>query len=216
MNKPASTLILAAALLIGAGPYVVSAARNAADPNTRAQVDLQQVFDASDARNTADAKTGQFARKLDQKFTEMAQMQFLTPSELRDLSLILVKEAPTPEETAKAAQLKTESEKRNGELNTLGQKKEADLTAADRNRLRELNGMRPVHAQTMVKIQQLYQQMVNEENGRNERAGMAAVREIVKKIAKDKGITEVFDTSTMIVAPVDLTKDALEKVKKKP
>ena len=214
MTKPTNTLVLAAALLLGAGPYVVNAARNAADPNTRAQVDLQQVFDASESKLLADAQTGQYARRLDQKFSELAQMPFLTPSELRDLSIILSKESPTPEESAKATQLKAESEKRGGELGALGQKKDADLTTADRNRLRELNGMRPVHAQTMLKIQQLYQQMVNDENNKNDRTGMAAVRDIVKKLAKDKGIAEVFDTSTMIVAPLDLTKDALEKVKK--
>ena len=214
-RRTANYLILSAALMIGAGPYVVNAARVAADPNARATIDLRQVYEESEAKQVADAKTGVFARKLDQKFGELGQMPFLTPEALRDLSLILAKETPSAEETKKAADLRTEAEKRTSEANGLAQKKDADLTAADRNRMRELNQMRPVHAQTMAKIQGLYQQLVNEENEKNERAGMSAVRGVVSKLAKDKGIAEVFDTTSMVVAPVDLTKDALEKVQAK-
>ena len=210
-----NTLILAAALLIGAGPYVVNAARTAADANTRANIDLHQVFEASEARQVADGKTGLFARKLDQSFAEIGQMPFLTPAEVRDLSIVSARETPTEAETKRAAEVKGEYEKRAAESNTLAQKKEADLTAADKTRVRELNNMRQGHAQAMLKVQQMYQQAVNEENVKNERAGMAAIRGLVAKIAKEKGIAEVFDASVLVVAPVDLTKDAVERAKKK-
>jgi len=214
-RRTVNTLILVAALLIGAGPYVVNAARTAADPNTTAHVDLHQVFEASEARSVADGKTGLYARKLDQSFGDLGQMPYLTPNEMRDLSIIAVRETPTEAETKRAAEVRTEYDKRTAESNALAQKKEADLTPADKNRVRELNAMRPIHAQTMLKIQQMYQTAVNDENAKNERAGMAAVRALVAKLAKEKGIAEVFDTAALVVAPVDLTKDAVERAKKK-
>jgi hypothetical protein len=197
------------------GPYVVNAARTAVDANTRANVDIHQVYEQSEAKQMADAKTGSVARRLDQKFTELNQTPFLNPAELRDLSVILAKETPSADETKRAADLRAEADKRVTEANSLAQKKDADLTPADRNRLRELTAMRPIQTQTMVKIQALYQQLVNEENEKNDRAGIAGVRAAVAKLAKDKGIAEVYDVTSMVVAPVDLTKDAVEKVQVK-
>jgi len=218
-RRTAHSLILAAALLIGAGPYVVNAAKSPAlQPNNaqRANVDMREVFEDSEAKQAADAKTAVYGRKLDQKFNELGQMPFLTPAELRDLSVLLIKDQPTESDTKKITDLRAESEKRSAENTALAQKKEADLTPADKNRMRELNGMRPAHAQTMVRVQALYQQQVNIENEKNEREGMAAVRGVVAKLAKDKGIAEVYDSSVLIVAPVDLTKEAIERTKKKP
>ena len=215
-RRATHTVVLSAALLIAAGPYLVRTARATGQPGgSRANVDLHQVYQESEAKQAADARTGAFARRLDQRFTELAQISFLTPVELRDLSLVLVKDAPVEADTKRAADIKGEGEKRAAEANALAQKKDADLTTTDRNRMRELNGMRQLHVQALAKVQALYQQMVNEENEKNERAGTADVRALVSKLARDKGITEVFDSSTMIVAPVDLTKEAIEKVKKK-
>ena len=214
-RRTLNTLILAAALMIGAGPYVVKAARTVAEPPAMANIDLQAVYNESETRKATDTKTGLYARKLDQKFSELGNLPYLTTVEIRDLSDLVIKENLTPEEAKQMADVRAEAEKRANEVQQLAAKKDADLTAADRNRMRELNNMRQTQPQNMLKVQGLYQLLVNEEDQKNTRAGMAELRAQIAKLAKEKGISEVFDTTALIVAPADLTKDAIQRLKKK-
>ncbi len=216
MRRPfASNLILIAALFIAAGPYVVRAAGTRLPDGSTAMVDLQRVYGESDARKTADIHTGEYARLMGQHFDEIAAMQYLATAEIRDYSDALNADKPTPADMQKMATIKAEAAKRAAEAQALASKKDADLTPADRKRIGELNSMQQQQAPVLGQLQRLYQQMVNEEDAKQTRLGMAEVRTVVAKMAKDQGISQVFDATCLVYTPVDLTTAALAKVAKK-
>lgn len=211
-----NVLILSAALLIGAGPYLVRAADRQANAGITANVDMQRVYSESDARTAALTRAFEYNKSLHAKFEQIAGLKHLTRDEIQDLSDALTRENPTPADKTKADSLTASAGKRAAEVQALSLKKEADLTQADKARFRELNTMEQEQPKVMDQLRFIYERMVAEEEAKQIRIGVGEVRAIVSKIAKDQGITEVFDTSSMVYAPIDLTAASLPKVKKKP
>jgi Skp family chaperone for outer membrane proteins len=211
----ANVLVLSAALVIAAGPYVVRAAGIGADPGTTANVDIQRIYSESDARRAADDKIRAFGQKLGQNFDEIARLEFLTAAEISDYSAALNAETVTPMETKRIADLKKANADRADEFQTLTVKKDADLTAKDRERMRAIGASRQQRPQVLGNLQKLYQDAVEDEQLKQTRIGVMEIRAIVAKLAKEQAITQVFDTSAMVVAPVDLTDMAIKKAKKK-
>jgi Skp family chaperone for outer membrane proteins len=218
-----NVLVLSAALVIGAGPYVVRAAGfrgNAyhAEPGAVANIDMQRVYSESDARKGAEEKVRDFGIKLGGHFDEIAKLEYLNPGEISDYSVALNTEKPTPEMTKKITDLKAASVARTDEYSALTGKKDADLTQKDRDRMRELTNYRNQRPEVLARLQKIYQAAVDEEEAKQNRAGMAEVRAVVGKLAKDQGFSQVYDASSLVYAPVDLTDQALKKTqtKKKP
>ena len=218
MRRPfTSPLVLTAAILIGAGPYVVRAAStpHAAPQEGPAMVDLMRVYGESDVRKAADQKIEEYGKLMGQRFDEIAGMSYLNATEIRDYSDAQNAEKPTDADKQKLAAIKAESAKRSAEAQALIGKKDSDLTAADRMRLRDLTAMKEQQPSIMGQLQRLYQQLVNNKDTELTRLGVAEVRTIIGKLAKEQGFIQVFDTTAMVYAPTDLTQAALAKVKKK-
>jgi Skp family chaperone for outer membrane proteins len=218
-----NVLVLSAALVIGAGPYVVRAAGfrgNAyhAEPGAVANIDMQRVYSESDARKAAEEKVRDFGIKLGGHFDEIAKMEYLSPAEISDYSVALNAEKPAPADAKKITDLKAASSTRTDEWSALSGKKDADLTKNDRDRMRELTTNRNQRPEVMARLQKIYQAAVDEQEAKENRTGMAEVRTIVAKLAKDQGLSQVYDTTSMVYAPIDLTDQALKKTqtKKKP
>ena len=68
-KRPLSHIfVLSTALLIGAGSYVVRAAGTGAEPGTVANVDMQRLYEESDARRTAIQRVQEKARTFSDNF----------------------------------------------------------------------------------------------------------------------------------------------------
>jgi hypothetical protein len=208
-------LVLSTALLIGAGPYVVRAAGVGADPGTVANVDMQRLYDESDARRTAIGRVQERARVFSDNFEATMRLQYLSLDEYEQFTNALNAEMPTEAEKKKVAELKAEAAKRADEAQKLATTPQDKLSNQDKERLRLLNGYQQQRQQAMAGLQGAYRIKLDEEDARQNRLGMAEVRSIVTKLAKDQGITQVYDSTAMVVAPVDLTQQALTKVKAK-
>jgi len=208
-----NVLILSAALLIGAGPYLVRASITHADAPMVANVDMQRVFAESDAKRSLEQKLTEFGATLGKRFDEVSKTQFLNPDEISDLSGALNIEKPTEADTKKIETIKAESQKRAEEYQRLSAVKQP--TDKDLARIRELDALQRQRPLYMDRLQKLYQQAVDEEEQRRMRAGMAEVRGIVGKMAKEQGFGEVYDVSAMVYAPADLTEQAVHKVQAK-
>jgi len=209
-----NVLVLSAAFLIGAGPYLVRAAGIQAATGVVANVDMQRVFLESDARKAAETRVREYGRALFQRFGETAQLAYLTADEIAEYSEIVNAEQPTAAQQQRLAAIKAESAKRTDEAQRLALIKDSDLTAKDRARLRELNTIKEQQKPALDRLRQLYQQMVNEEDLRQTRVAHGEVRAIVGRVAKEMGCSEVFDTSSLVYATVDITQNVLPKVKK--
>jgi hypothetical protein len=208
-------LVLSAALLIGAGPYVVRAAGTAADPGTVANVDMQRLYDESTARRTAIARVQERARVFSDNFEATMRLQYLSLDEYEQFTIALNADPQTEADKKQVTDLKAESSKRTDEAQKLATTPQDKLTAQDKDRLRVLNGYQQQRQQAMTGLQGAYRIKLDEEDARQNRLGMAEVRSVVTKLAKDQSITQVYDSTAMVVAPVDLTQQALQKVKTK-
>src|SRR5437016_2160092 len=163
MSRPANVLILAAALFIGAGPYLVRAAGHAPDGPITANIDLLKVYGESDARRNAYTRADVFARLMDKRYDDLNGVPYLTTAEIKDFAGASAAEKPTDADTQKIAALKTESAKRAEDYQLLSSKKEADITPAERTRLRDLNVMIQQRPQIMEGVHHLFQDLVNAE-----------------------------------------------------
>ena len=208
-------LILATALTIGAGPYVVQAAGHIAEQgDITATVDMQRLFVESDLRTVALRKTDEYGRLMGQRFDEIAGSTYLTPAEVADYSEALQTVPATEASKKKIADLKLKSSKLNDEAQALAAKKDADLTAADKARSRELSLMQASWREAMNRMKQVYQEKVNDEVEKQMRIAQGELRTVVQGIAKQQGISQVFDSTVMVYSKVDLTPVVMGKLKK--
>ncbi len=208
-------VVLSAALMIACGPYLVRAAGNKPAAGDTAMVDLMRVYDESDARKAAETRILEYGRMMGKRFDEIAGVQYLTANEIEQYTDALNADNPGPAEKQKIEAIRAESAKRVTEAQALNGKKDADLSAADRTRLRELTTMLQQQNLVMQNLQRLFQNLVNAREAKEMRLGLAEVRAVISKLAKDQGITQVFDTSSLVYAQADLTQAALLKVQKK-
>lgn len=211
--------ILSAALLLGVGSYVVRAAGRQPDQAPEAarvaNVDMQRVFEDSDARAAAEDRIQEFGAKISQRFDDITKLPYLTPDEVSDLSAAMNAEKPTDAQTKRIADLRQLSAARAAEFQTLSAKKDAELTAQDRARMNELSGMQQQRQAVQERLQQVYSQAMDHQAQQEMRTGMAEVRGIVGKLAKEQGYTQVYDTSALVYATNDLTDAALKRVQTK-
>ncbi|MGC8667095.1 MAG: OmpH family outer membrane protein [Chthonomonadales bacterium] len=204
-----SILLLCAGLLTS--PYWVRAAGFRAESGTIAQVDLQRVYLASDARKAAQQHIRQYGQILFERYAATARLKYLNPDELTQYTQAVNAQNPTPEDKATVSRLEAESTRRMAEMQALSEKKQSDLTDADRKRIKELSDIQALQPQALETLRNIYQQMVTDEQDKATQQGLAEVRAIVRKVAKEHSITEVFDTSSLVVAPVDLTDEVLAR-----
>ncbi len=211
-----NSLVLSTAIIIGVGPYVVKAAGFHAESGATANVDLQRVYMESDAHTKAEERVRDFGIKLGQRFDTIQKLQFLSAEEISDLSVSLNVDKPTDVETKKIAEITKVSATRASDFQNLSSK--LNLTDPEKKHLNELSGYQQTRGQVTDRLSKLYQSAVDQEEAKQNRQGLAEIRAIVAKVAKDQGISQVFDTSSMIVAQVDLTEASLKKAasKKKP
>lgn len=216
-------LVLTAALVIGAGPYVgpwvaratgLRGGRNT-ETSTIANVDIQKVYAESEARVQAEERVQAFGRKAGAHFEEIAKMDFITPEETNDISVALNTEKPTDAQTKQVAAIRASNASRTDEYQKLTAKKDTELTAQDRTRLRDLNAIVRQRPEIMGRLQKIYQGAVDEEETKENRQGVAEVRAAIQKLAKDQAFTQVFDMSALVYAPNDLTDQAVKKLKAK-
>jgi Skp family chaperone for outer membrane proteins len=207
-----NVLMLSAAFLIGAAPYVLKAAGRQPEALV-ATVDMQRVFAESDIKKGVDQKLTEYGATLGKRFDEVAHTPYLTPDEISDYSAKLNIEKPTEADTKRIADIKAAAQQRADEYQKLSATKQP--TPKDAARLQELDVMQRQRPLYQDRLQKLYQQAVDEEEQKQMRAGLAEVRGIVGKMAKDQGFGQVFDVTAMVYAPVDLTEQAIHKVQQK-
>lgn len=221
-------LVLATALLIGAGPivgpYVVRAAgartgrtsvalERTADSSPIANVDMQRLYEESEARVQAESKVRAFSVKSYQNFEETTKLTYVTPEEIEEFSRIINDEKQP--DAKRLAAIRASSAARGEEFQKLSAKPQSALTVEDRKKISDLTKMAQQQPVLLDRLQKFYQEAVDEESNKQRRLGFAEVRAAVQKLAKDQGFTQVYDVTALVYAPNDITEQALKKVKAK-
>ena len=213
--------LLALSLLIGAGALATHAKDNQAGgkdaPLTAsnvARVDMDSVFDASDAPTLMEQKATETGKATMDALTRITNSPYLEQQEMVEYVSIIAADNPTPQQQARAQELKTLSDKRAQEFSVLSTKN--PLSAEDKKRMVALQAETTDTQNLMPSIESNFRLIRQSRLDTYRREQMARLRGIVAKVAKDHGILHVFDANTLVFSVNDITADVIQKVSKRP
>lgn len=214
---PSALLVLS--LLVGAGAIATHARQ---DPHGAGQapltgasfatVDMQRVYEASEAPALEGQKQRQLFQEIVRKMERIQATPYLTPEELIETLQILTAAAPTPVQEARAKALAALSAQREQELTQLGTKKETELTAADKRRIQALQQMGRDLQDRLPTVQNGMQTDARADLDTFRRDQTRKLWDLVGKVAASHRILNVWDRSSLVYSVNDLTPELLRKV----
>lgn len=210
-----------AALWLGAGTLLGSAGppddagRQSPAGGAVASVDMERVFTAAGGPDLLARKAAEIDAEAVRRLNSLASAPYLNRAELQEYGGLLEKSQPAPADQERIKALKAVSDQRDAELRMLQVKKDTALTDADRNRLRELADQRRLLENVLPKVQEDLRQQQVERVETYRREQMALLRATVGQVAREKGVSQVFDASTLIYSVTDLTGPVTQRVQKR-
>lgn len=211
--------VLISGLILGA---LACPPASAADAKTTTQVlgtvDVEQAFNGYEKKKQLEQELMSLYDQAKQKLELRQANKLLTTEEFTQLADLKVKPKPTDVETKKIEELANTSKQRDQELNSLQQK--TTPTDAEKTRLAELTSQLAKTDAAIKEDESKYQDDLNKR--RIELSGqiMQDVNTAVSAIAKEKGLSIVFNKSVgepnlIIYSSLDITEDVLKKLNKK-
>jgi Skp family chaperone for outer membrane proteins len=204
--------ILGLALLIGAGALAVRAGENQPAAPSVAVVDMNRVFQASDAPKQLAQQAAEIEGAATKKIQEIAAGAFLEQKEGQEYLQLLSKAMPQPADAARIKELRELSEARNKRLQELATK--TPLDNMEKKELGELNARKRNMEIILPRLQEDLQADVAARIEGVRRELFAQLRGVVGQVAKDKGVTQVFSSDVLVYSTNDLTPQVVQKVKK--
>lgn len=221
--KPAALAALTAALavnlLIGVGAVMVHA-RQAGDPpaagnNEIGLVDLEKVYEASDAPGQLQQASAQIETDAQSKIDAMSAASQLSEAELKEYGDLVGLKAPDAKQKVRIDELRDFSDKRSQRLREVQQKPEATLTPEDKKLMSTGSQQKRQFDRMMNLLQQDVRQQVIEREETVKRGLVAQLRNEVSKVARDRKIQHVFDVGAMVCSTNDITAIVIQRVAKK-
>jgi hypothetical protein len=179
-----------------------------------ARVDMESVFDASDAPDLMEQKATETGKAVLAALNRISNAPYLEQQELIEFTGIVSNEKPTQAQQDRAQALKTLSDKRALELNDLSTKN--PLLPADKKRMGEIQAESTDTQNLMPNIENNFRMIRQSRLDTYRREQMARLRTVVAKVAKDHGILHVFDATTLVFSANDITPEVIQKVSKRP
>lgn len=207
---------LALALWIGGGALVSHA--HQANNNgglagcNIAVVDMNRVYNASDAPRQLDAKAAEYETEASQQLKKIVDARYLDINELKEFGTLLNIASPTDPDKARIQALQTTAQQRADELRMLQTKQNPN--AAETKRLNELTQLGRLMDQVLPEIRDSLLQTQSARVAAFRQEQIARLREVVGKIAKAKGFAHVFEANALVYSVNDLTADTLQQVAK--
>lgn len=209
------------ALLIAAGGLRVSAGDNqgVSSPLLRsdiARVDMQRVYEASDAPAVVEQKYQDAMLKAADQSRLARRVAFLTPEELGEFLHLITLDNPTPAQQARIKELQNLSDQRSAQLNSLITKPDKELTPADRTTLQTLQARQQQYLQDVLPgiDKELSDKALQSANDCR-KDQLEQLRNMVAAVAKKKGIHEVWSADTLVYSDNDITNDVIQALQKK-
>ncbi|MCL5283374.1 MAG: OmpH family outer membrane protein [Armatimonadetes bacterium] len=208
-----NVLVLAVAMIIGVGAYFSHASERTNGPVV-AVVDMQKVYDESGLRQMNEQQLMTYGQELAKQFNDISNLPYLSPTEVKELSDLMIKPNPTPADTSQMQALEQKSRQLSQEMNKLQTTSDSSLTPADRARIQQLAGMMSTWRGSVEALTPIYQKMANDQDTKTQREAMDTIRKEVAKIAKSQHLTEVFSVSSLVYCDHDITNDVVKQIKK--
>lgn len=212
MNQRLWVVAFGLVLLVGAGTLAVRARDNTPSFPVVAMVDMNRLFQASDAPQKLAQKTAELEQQALQKLQQIDNAAFLPLPELQELIRLLARATPGPEEQVRLKQLQEAAERHARRFQMLTDR--GALSDAERKELADLTARQRQMAQILPRIREDLQADVAARVDAVRRELYARLREVVGQVAREKGITQVFSAEALVYSVNDLTPQVIQKLKK--
>jgi Skp family chaperone for outer membrane proteins len=178
-------------------------------------IDADELTAKYKAKEALDGTLREMGNKFNQRLQRRGDMAFLSDDDHKLLDSLYEKATQTDQDKAKITELETKARKRAEEINTLGQKKQTELSDAEKKIL-ETGGkeFRDAQQRYAVLKENLENESRNYINTQTEDL-RKKVRAAVAKVAEQKGIAIVFSSEVTFYAGTDLTQAVLGELNKK-
>ncbi len=177
---------------------------------TFATVDVQKINDNYKLKAVLETQFQQLQAKWQGRLARRQNMPLLTEDEQKQIDAIEEK-GPNQTDADKATlkQLMDKAQQLNNQLVALRQKKESELTDADKAQLATLEAAIAKASDQYNSMQdQMKADLTNFDN-QNSDLLVKNIRAAVAQVAKDKGITIVFNNQVVLYSGVDITDQVL-------
>jgi Skp family chaperone for outer membrane proteins len=211
-SKSRKAIVMAAAILalvcaIGVRPAL-------AGP-TFASVDLNKLLSQSKAKTAADAELDQMSTELRGVYQQQQQYSMLPVEKIKALGTILAKPSPLSDaDKTTETQLFDQSTKDLNELTALQQKKDTDLTEADRLRIQTLTQESQSAKDALTAIMSDYSNRLNARAQELNQQILQKMKTAIAQVAQKQGIQVVFDSAVALYTSTDITSDVLTVMNK--
>jgi Skp family chaperone for outer membrane proteins len=176
-----------------------------------ASVDMAKVIAGYSKRATAEATFQAIQQQYQDVFKTQSANAMLDEQDQQQLgTLLLLADSATADQKQQIADLETKSSAASDQLATLQQKK--DPTDSDNIQIQQLTQQQAAGKQALSDVGDSYQQKLDQQNQQLSAQIADDIRVAVAAVAKQDGISVVFDSSVAIYASVDLTQTVITKL----
>jgi Skp family chaperone for outer membrane proteins len=183
---------------------------------TFATVDIQKVNAQFKAMQLAVANMQEMQAKFSARLQRRQGMVFLTKEEHDQLDAAVEKKPQADADKAAVKQLQDKASQLKGEYDTLAQKPDKDLTADDRQRIKDKQAAIQKAGQDFEKTRDDLNNQLKSFDSDNTDSLDKQLRAAVKKVAEQKGYTIVFNSQIALYAGTDISEAVIGELNKKP
>jgi hypothetical protein len=215
--------IFALVLLIGAGVTVYARQPRVDAPNPQsplltgqiACVDMERVYAASGGPEQLAQHATEIALEVTQHLKDLKAVPLLDQNELQEYGALVFKANKTEADQSRLKALKTASDARQDELSKLQIKPDAMLTPQDKTRMKQLQEQSRLLDSIYPYWQEDARAQQNERVEAFRRMQITKLRAVVAKVASERGIPHVFDTTALVYSANDVTPLVLQRAGKR-
>lgn len=201
----------AALALIPLAPRPAPAAPPAGVP-VFASVDINKIQSQSTKKAKYDTDLHALADRLDNAFKQQAASIMLSSEDQNDLGTLLAKANTTEADRNRITALQTQAANAAKQLTDLQQRQ--NPTPADTTQLAALTSQYKVGQDALQKISDQYQGQLKTLNEKDAAEFTQGVKEAISAVAKQQGITVVFDSSVAVYTSNDITDEVVKRINK--
>ena len=177
-------------------------------------VDLQKCAQESKGRQDSEDQLRAFAAGLDKSLQRLSgsSSRFLEETEIRELSALYEKDPASDADKKRIQELEAKGDSSGAELSRLQQV--ATPTDADKKRFTDLTAQQQKGDGILQAVRETYSSRLQARREDLSNKYTALIRDAVGKIAKDKGLTVVFDSQFALYTANDITADVIKQLNK--
>jgi Skp family chaperone for outer membrane proteins len=185
-------------------------------------IDMEAIFNQSEARKAGEDKVNNLARTLSQREQTLQDAKLLAPATWQKYKLLLEKDKPTADDQKQLTDIQSQLTALDTELKGLQQPAGGQLTDAQRGRLNELNGNGTANLGNLQTVDTDYGNQLAKLQSDLRDAIVKTIQTAAQKVASDKKVAVILNKQVavgdnipqvlVVAGGVDLTDDVLKAV----